>query len=259
MEFPKPYQITNGVWMVPCRIATCPKSYLPLSSPYSSSFLQNSSKLRNAWKPNEDKVLKMLVKKLGASRWSSLAKEFNSIIHDSAPVRKGKQLRERWINQLDPRLIRKNWTKEEDNILIKLQSKLGNKWSEISKLLHGRTENQIKNRWKLVKKNFSCDSSRKQMNYLEIFEIGRVEPNKKFRVDDGESEYSLDQLEKSFTEEGNCYCASEDKLNSMSPIRMPSFNTDIENGHGLNEVFNLSDTEFDFGTWQSEKIELNGK
>jgi Myb-like DNA-binding domain len=43
--------------------------------------------------------------------------------------------------------IQTSWTPEEDIILCTAQRQLGNKWSEISKLLPGRAENAVKNRF----------------------------------------------------------------------------------------------------------------
>ena len=41
----------------------------------------------------------------------------------------------------------KVWTKEEDEIILSQQQKLGNRLAKISKLLPGRTHNDVKNRW----------------------------------------------------------------------------------------------------------------
>src|SRR4051812_4022454 len=40
-----------------------------------------------------------------------------------------------------------SWTPEEDSVLCAAQRSLGNKWSEISRLLPGRAENAVKNRF----------------------------------------------------------------------------------------------------------------
>ena len=59
----------------------------------------------------------------------------------------GKQCRERWYNHLNPSIKKGNWTVQEDKVLFRSQFVFGNRWSEISKLLPGRTENSVKNRF----------------------------------------------------------------------------------------------------------------
>ena len=255
MDYPKKYQITNDVWMIPCQIATCSKSYIPLVRPFPSSFHPKAPNLRNHWKLEEDEVLLKLIQKHGACKWSSRAKELNAQVHESAPVRKGKQLRERWLNQLNPKVIKKQWTEEEDFDLKRLQNKYGNKWSEICKSFDGRTENQIKNRWKMIKANAYEESSTR---YDDEFKHQICENSGEGESPDRESEYSLDKLETSFKKSEYIYEIhknshnSDEKLNSMSPIRIPSFLSEIGNDPGYCQNFSLNEAEllFDDMSWE---------
>lgn len=65
------------------------------------------------------------------------------------PGRVGKQIRDRWVNHLNPNINHLPFSREDDLNLWEGHTKLGKRWVEISTKYFNtsRSENHIKNRW----------------------------------------------------------------------------------------------------------------
>ncbi|XP_076900593.1 uncharacterized protein LOC143554796 [Bidens hawaiensis] len=95
---------------------------------------------RGAWSADEDKLLIDYIQAHGEGQWRALPSK-------AGLLRCGKSCRLRWMNYLRPGIKRGNFTSEENDIIIRLHSLHGSRWSLIASELSGRTDNEIKNHW----------------------------------------------------------------------------------------------------------------
>ncbi|KAL4569819.1 hypothetical protein LXL04_025463 [Taraxacum kok-saghyz] len=95
---------------------------------------------RGAWSEEEDNKLRSHIQIYGHSNWRELPKL-------AGLSRCGKSCRLRWMNYLRPNMKRGNFTKEEEDVIVRLHKKLGKKWSTMAAQLPGRSDNEIKNYW----------------------------------------------------------------------------------------------------------------
>jgi hypothetical protein len=181
---------------------------------------------KGKWTVQEDMLLMKFADKLN-KKWSKIAKHI--------PNRTGKQIRDRYINTLDPAINKKHFSEEEDTKLSQLYQTVGPKWTKIAKNFPGRTGDSLKNRF------YSCLNkiSKKKMKFKIIKK--RVPKNglKKLSSPDGKNKPSQIEDDPMVTTKGNSVLISKDQeINNDKEINI--FNSHIL----INEITNSENRQF---------------
>ena len=115
----------------------------------SDSSLINKIK-RRKFTEDEDQLLSSLVQQYGTKDWNVISQFMNG--------RNSRQCRDRWNHYLSPDISRKReWTTQEDEIIISQLKLVKHQWTYIASLLPGRTSVDVRNRSCKLSRMFDCD------------------------------------------------------------------------------------------------------
>ncbi|XP_022151137.1 transcription factor MYB124 isoform X2 [Momordica charantia] len=92
-----------------------------------------------SWTQQEDDILREQISLHGTENWAIIASKFKD--------KTTRQCRRRWYTYLNSDFKKGGWSPEEDLLLCEAQKIFGNRWTEIAKVVSGRTDNAVKNRF----------------------------------------------------------------------------------------------------------------
>ncbi|KAG1354570.1 transcription repressor MYB6 [Cocos nucifera] len=146
---------------------------------------------KGPWSSEEDALLTNYIQCHGEGNWRSLPK-------NAGLLRCGKSCRLRWMNYLRPDIKRGNIGRDEEDLIIRLHSLLGNRWSLIAGRLPGRTDNEIKNYWNshLSKKLKRQGIEVREGTYKGTSKRSRISPKRSDSVNNSNNHDSKNQQDK---------------------------------------------------------------
>ncbi|CAK9137104.1 unnamed protein product [Ilex paraguariensis] len=114
-----------------------------------------------SWSQEEDDILREQIRIHGTENWGIIASKFKD--------KTTRQCRRRWYTYLNSDFKKGGWSPEEDMLLCEAQKIFGNRWTEIAKVVSGRTDNAVKNRFStLCKKRAKHEALAKENNTSSI-------------------------------------------------------------------------------------------
>ncbi|CAL5398979.1 unnamed protein product [Camellia sinensis] len=110
-----------------------------------------------SWSQEEDDILREQIRIHGTENWTIIASKYKD--------KTTRQCRRRWYTYLNSDFKKGGWSPEEDLLLCEAQKIFGNRWTEIAKVVSGRTDNAVKNRFStLCKKRAKHEALAKENN-----------------------------------------------------------------------------------------------
>ncbi|KAA8533001.1 hypothetical protein F0562_032882 [Nyssa sinensis] len=118
------------------------------------------------WSQEEDDILREQIRTHGTENWAIIASKFKD--------KTTRQCRRRWYTYLNSDFKKGGWSPEEDMLLCEAQKIFGNRWTEIAKVVSGRTDNAVKNRFSTLCKKRAKHEALAKENHTSF-----INPNNK--------------------------------------------------------------------------------
>jgi len=105
---------------------------------------------KRRWTPDENELLQRLVEQYGASRWNRFEQHFAG--------RKGINIRAHWKHHFESAESKRPFTAADDAKLLAAYTLYGPQWSRIAKSMDRRIDNDLKNRFQMLKRRSEPDT-----------------------------------------------------------------------------------------------------
>ena len=107
----------------------------------------------------EDVRLKTLIETLGTGDWKTIASHMSG--------RTARQCRDRWKNYLSPHMEVREWTPEEDKLLLQKLKEIGGRWTMLASFFPGRSGIAVRNRCCKLSRQKNADPILEMVLFME--------------------------------------------------------------------------------------------
>ncbi|KAJ0976962.1 hypothetical protein J5N97_012436 [Dioscorea zingiberensis] len=191
---------------------------------------------RGPWTADEDQKLITFILNNGIQCWRLVPKLADL-------KRCGKSCRLRWTNYLRPDLKRGDISQAEEDQIIELHARLGNRWSKIASYFPGRTDNEIKNHW-----NTRIKKRLKLLGLDPVTHKSIEEPSPDDEVKEKSSSLTMNNSVVSSDGNGSSWDEMKANVTNHSSSCTTSFSLDDTEG----STFAWTDDPFDgFSSWEA--------
>ncbi|XP_030482831.2 transcription factor MYB124 isoform X1 [Cannabis sativa] len=188
------------------------------------------------WTQEEDDILRQQINIHGTENWAIIASKFKD--------KTTRQCRRRWYTYLNSDFKKGGWSPEEDLLLCEAQKIFGNRWTEIAKVVSGRTDNAVKNRFStLCKKRAKYEALAKENTTSYMNSNNKRVIFRNGLSTDGTSETSVStkRIRRSHISDPSENCNFESRLHkqcratttNQQQLRAP-FAVLVQNSHNIN-------------------------
>ena len=236
------------------------------TSPTDDSSSNGKRKSCNRWTKNENELLIKAIEKYGEKKWNEIAK--------MVATKNSDQCNQHWWRVLNPKICKKPWTEDEDNILVDKVREFGESaWKSIADSFQGRTDIQCRHRWIMLRKyeqegkgrpvsrtNITCNSNVSIPQKLkETLETSNGESKRSTRKKRSVSDASARSVESYLSNEGDLLC-NEDPfqmgMHSMDELRTFARSEKVDDYDRANTPVSLEDDLVDESVYSFDQQEI---
>ncbi|KAK4720411.1 hypothetical protein R3W88_010644 [Solanum pinnatisectum] len=176
-----------------------------------------------SWSQEEDDILREQIRIHGIDdNWTIIASSFKD--------KTTRQCKRRWFTYLNSDFKKGGWSPEEDMLLCAAQKIFGNRWTEIAKVVSGRTDNAVKNRFTTICKKKAKHEAVANENSTSYINLN----NKRVMFSDRISDVSAP--DKKLRRRNTIERSVDDCPNNNQPLRHP-FAVLAQNVNNLKETY----------------------